>query len=113
MITLIFTGNIGSVKPVAQVGDSKVLNFTVAAEKHYTAKSGDKVKEITWFECALWNRENVFPFLTVGTHVTIQGDVSARAYSDKEDAKKIKAVITCTVDTIEFQSKAKTEEKAK
>jgi len=38
MIVTIFTGNIGSVKPVAKVGDSKVLNFTVAADKHFTAK---------------------------------------------------------------------------
>jgi single-strand DNA-binding protein len=75
------------------------------------AKNGEKVTETTWFECALWNREKVFPFLTKGTQVTIQGDISARAYIDKEDAKKVIAVLTCTVDTIEFQSKAKTEEK--
>lgn len=111
MIVTIFTGNIGSVKPVAQVGDSKVLNFTVAADKHFTAKSGDKVTETTWFECALWNREKVFPFLTKGTQVTIQGDISARAYIDKEDAKKAIAVLTCTVDTVEFHGNAKNEEK--
>ena len=111
MIVTIFTGNIGSVKPVAQVGDSKVLNFTVAADKHFTAENGDKVTETTWFECALWNRKKVFPFLTKGTQVTIQGDVSARAYIDKEDAKKVIAVLTCTVDTVEFQSKVKPEEK--
>ena len=111
MIVTIFTGNIGSVKPVAQVGDSKVLNFTVAADKHFTAKNGDKVSETTWFECALWNRENVFPFLKVGTQVTIQGEVSARAYIDKEDPKKALAILTCTVEIIEFQSKTKTEEK--
>jgi single-strand DNA-binding protein len=111
MIVTIFTGNIGSVKPVAQVGDSKVLNFTVAADKHFTAKNGEKVTETTGFECSLWNREKVFPFLTKGTQVTIQGDISARAYIDKEDAKKVIAVLTCTVDTIEFQSKTKPEEK--
>jgi len=111
MIVTIFTGNIGSVKPVAQVGDSKVLNFTVAADKHFTAKNGDKVSETTWFECSLWNRENVFPFLKVGTHVTIQGEPSVRAYIDKDDAKKVIAVLTCTVDTIEFQNKTKSEEK--
>jgi single-strand DNA-binding protein len=111
MIVTIFTGNIGSVKPVAQVGNSKVLNFNVAADKHFTAKNGEKVTETTWFECALWNRENVFPFLKVGTQVTIQGDVSARAYIDKEDAKKALAILTCTVDTIEFHSKTKSEEK--
>jgi single-strand DNA-binding protein len=111
MIVTIFTGNIGSVKPVAQVGDSKVLNFTVAADKHFTAKNGEKVTETTWFECALWNRENVFPFLTKGTQVTIKGDISARAYIDKEDDKKAIAVLTCNVDTVEFQSKVKTEDK--
>lgn len=111
MIVTIFTGNIGSVKPVAQVGNSKVLNFNVAADKHFTAKNGEKVTETTWFECALWNRENVFPFLKVGSQVTIQGDVSARAYIDKEDTKKALAVLTCTVDIIEFHSRAKSEEK--
>ena len=111
MIVTIFTGNIGSVKPVAQVGDSKVLNFNVACDKHFTAKNGEKVTETTWFECALWNREKVFPFLTKGTQVTIQGDISPRAYIDKEDAKKVIAVLTCTVETIEFQSKTKVEEK--
>ena len=100
-----------SFKPVAQVGDSKVLNYIVAADKHFTAKSGDKVTETTWFECVLWNREKVFPFLKVGTQVTIQGDISARACIDKEDSKKTIAVLTCAVDTVEFQSKAKTEEK--
>src|SRR5674476_1425240 len=88
MIVTIFTGNIGSLKPVAQVGDSKVLNFTVAADKHFTAKNGEKVSETTWFECALWNREKVFPFLKVGMQVTIQGDISARAYIDKKMLKK-------------------------
>ena len=70
-----------------------------------------KSPETTWFECALWNREKVFPFLKVGTQVTVQGDISARAYVDKEDAKKAIAVLTCTVDIVEFQSKAKSEEK--
>ena len=111
MIVTIFTGNIGSVKPVAQVGDSKVLNFSVAAEKHFTAKNGEKVTETKWFECALWNRENVFPFLKAGTHVTIQGDISARAYIDKDDDKKALAVLSCTVDIIEFNSKLKQESK--
>jgi len=88
MIVTIFTGNIGSVKPVAQVGDSKVLNFTVAADKHFTAKNGDKVSETTWFECALWNREKVFPFLKVGTQVTIQGDIQQGLTSTKKMLKK-------------------------
>ena len=107
----IFTGNIGTVKAVVTVGDSKVLNFTVAVDKHFTSKDGKKVNETSWVECALWNRESVFPFLKVGTHVTIQGEPSARAYADKDDPKKLFAVQTCTVDTIEFQNKAKSEEK--
>jgi single-strand DNA-binding protein len=111
MIVTIFSGNIGSVKAVATVGDSKVLNFTVAVDKHFTSKGGDKVTETTWVECSLWNREKVFPFLKVGSHVVIQGDVSARAYIDKDDAKKAIGVLTCTVDTVEFQNKAKSEEK--
>ena len=101
MNTSIISGNIGSVKDVATVGNSKVLNFTVAVNKHFT-KDEKKVTETIWYDCALWNRENIFPFLKQGTHVLIQGEISARAYL-KED--KAVAVLNCTIDTVEFLSK--------
>ena len=47
MNTSIISGNIGSVKDVATVGNSKVLNFTVAVNKHFT-KDEKKVTETIW-----------------------------------------------------------------
>jgi len=102
----VFTGNIGAVKDVATVGGSKVLNFSVAVNKHYK-KGEEKITETVWYECAIWNRENIYPFLKAGTSVTIQGEVGARAYIDKSDPTKAVAVLTCTVDLIEFSNKDK------
>lgn len=100
------TGNVGVVKEVVVLDNSKVLNFTVAVNKHYKNKKGEKTTETVWYDCALWNRENIFPYIKSGSHVTIQGEVSAKAYI--KDGKAI-AVLTCTVDTIEFSDKVATE----
>lgn len=102
----ILSGNVGAVKEVATLENSKVLNFTVAVNKHYTNKNKEKTTETVWYDCALWNRENIFPYIKKGTHVTIQGEVSAKAYIKEEKAI---AVLTCTVDSIEFFDKAQTE----
>jgi single-strand DNA-binding protein len=104
MNTTIISGNIGSVKEVATVGNSKVLNFSVAVNKHFT-KNNEKVTETVWYECALWNRENIYPFLKPGTNVLVQGEVGARAYADTKNDNKPIAVLTCSVETIEFWNK--------
>ncbi len=104
----IITGNIGAVKDVVSIekSSSKVLNFSVAVNKHFT-KEKEKVTETIWFECSLWNRENVFAYLKPGTHVTMQGEVGVKAYIKDEKAV---GVLTFNVESIEFTNKEKTSE---
>ena len=101
----IISGNVGSVKPAASFENSKVLNFSVAVDKKYKNKKDELVTETTWFDCSLWNREKVYPFIKVGTRVTIKGEIDARAYIDKDDASKANAVLVLTVDEIDFINK--------
>ncbi len=103
MNVTIITGNIGVVKDVVTLANSTVLNFSVAVNKHFT-KDNEKVTETIWYDCSLWNRENVYPYLKPGTHVTIQGEVGAKAYI--KDEKAIPS-LTLNVESIEFNNKEK------
>ena len=107
MNQMFISGNVTSVKEVATVKNSKVLNFSVAVNKHYTTNEGEKKTETTYIECALWNQENKYPFIKKGTHVTIRGEASARAYLSKEGVAM--PVLACQVDDIEFQNKKEKE----
>lgn len=103
----IITGNVGTVKEGAN-GENKVLNFTVAVNEYYTNQKKEKVTKTIWYECALWDRENLYQYIKKGTHVLIEGSAGARAYlNDKNEAI---AVQTLKVDIIEFSNKDKAEE---
>lgn len=104
----IITGNVGKVEEVKTINNSKVLNFTVAVNKTYTKKSNnEKVTQTTWFNCALWSRENVYQYIKTGTHLTITGEIDAKAYLSNEG--EAKASLTLDVDTIEFVNKKNAE----
>jgi len=107
MNQIFISGNVTLVKEVATVKNSKVLNFSVAVNKFFT-KDGEKQSETQYVECAIWNRENIYPFIKKGSHVVIQGEASATAYINKE--QKAIAVLNCKVDSIEFHNKKETEE---
>ena len=63
-------------------GGQAVTNFTVASNRQYTASSGERVKETTWFRISAWGRqaETVNQYLKTGAQVLIEG----RMTPDKE-----------------------------
>lgn len=46
-------GVVGSVH-ISQVGDTKVVRFTVMTEYYYRDKAGGAVVDCTWFNCTAW-----------------------------------------------------------
>lgn len=89
MLKAILVGNLGRDAEVKQVGDSKVIEFSVAHnERKRDPNTGDFVKETVWVRCSLWRREdqstNVANYLTKGTAVYVEGDLKTRAYTDRE-----------------------------
>lgn len=52
-----------------------VTNFSVAANRQYTASNGERVKETTWFRISVWGKqaESVNKFLRRGSRVLVEG----------------------------------------
>ncbi len=63
-------------------GGQAVTNFTVASNRQYTASSGERVKETTWFRISAWGRqaETCNQYLKTGSQVLVEG----RMTPDKE-----------------------------
>mgnify|MGYP000465861618 CR=1 FL=1 len=84
MNTTIITGFVGKDPVYKQVGANKteLAEFSVATTK----KRGEE-QVVTWFTCEAWaNQAGICKVveLAKGNPVTIQGEVSANAYVDKE-----------------------------
>ena len=76
-----FTGNLGHDASLKHVGDTTVLEFSVAVASGW----GDK-KATTWVRCAYWGKrgEAVAPFLTKGSQVGVTGEATLREYERKD-----------------------------
>lgn len=79
MNSIVIAGRIGkdAEQKYTDSGES-VVNFSVAVSK-------GKNKETQWFRCALWGKygETLFNYLTKGTSVAVQGELSARTYTSQ------------------------------
>ena len=79
---------IGRVTADAQVrnvsNNKQVVNFSVAINDSYRNKSGERVEQTTYFDCAYWLSPNVAKILTKGTVVELTGRVSARAWTGSD-----------------------------
>lgn len=74
----------------------KVTQFTVAVNDSYRPKGQDeRVQLSTYFECSYWRSSKVTLLLRKGTVVTLNGRISASAWTNREG--KAVATLTCTV----------------
>nr|WP_309755812.1 single-stranded DNA-binding protein [Flavobacterium sp.] len=64
--------------------EKQVVNFSVATNDSYRNKSGERVEQTTYFDCAYWLSPNVAKILTKGTVVELTGRVSARAWTGSD-----------------------------
>ena len=79
------TGRVTADAQVRNVSNSKqVVNFSVAINDSYRNKSGERVEQTTYFDCAYWLSPNVAKILTKGTVVELAGRVSARAWTGSD-----------------------------
>jgi single-strand DNA-binding protein len=79
------TGRVTKDAKVNTLSDSRqVVNFSVAINKSYKNRKGDKVEQTTFFDCAYWVSPRVAEWLTKGTVVELTGMVSARAWKGND-----------------------------
>jgi single-strand DNA-binding protein len=75
-----------------------VTDFSVAVNKRFTNKDGERVERVTWYKVTCWRKlaETCAQYLKKGRTVIVEGDLTAEAYTDKEGKPQAKLVLTAT-----------------
>lgn len=82
-------------------GGKEVVNFSVVVNDSYKPKGSSEIRKIaTFFDCGYWLGTNIAQYLTKGTIVQLSGNVSAKAWTDKDG--KVKAGLNFHVDKIKL-----------
>lgn len=83
------TGRVTADAQVRSVSEGRqVVNFSVAVNDSYKARSGERVTQTEFFDCSYWIGTGIAQYLTKGTIVELSGRVSARAWVDGEGQAK-------------------------
>jgi len=73
---LVIVGNLGRDPEMRYTPSGQaVTNLSIATNRQYTANSGERVKETTWFRVSVWGNqaENANKYLRKGSKVLIEG----------------------------------------
>ena len=104
MLKLILTGALGQDAEIKEIGNSKLIAFSVAVSMDYKDSSGNKVEKTEWIKAQLWKSKEqntkIAEFLKKGKKVLIEGVPSSEAYKNKSD--EIKSSLVVNVKEIEF-----------
>lgn len=100
MITVQAIGNLGKDSEVKQVGDTNLLEFSIAStKKGYTNNSGQTIPDVTtWINVKKWKGEGLAPYLKKGDKVAVFGELEIREHEGKYYTSII-------ANAIEFASK--------
>lgn len=117
---MIIAGNLGKDPEMryAPNGDA-VTNLNVATNRKYTDKSGQPVKETTWFRVSVWGKqaETCNQYLKKGSAVLIEGRLQAdkttggpRIYQRQDGTSG--ASFEMTADSVRFLSSGQRDDEA-
>jgi single-strand DNA-binding protein len=75
-----------------------VADFSVAVNKRYTGKDGERVEKTTWYKVVCWRKlaETCAQYLKKGRTVIVEGELIAEAYTDRDGKPQAKLVLTAT-----------------
>lgn len=103
MLSATVVGNLGGDATVREVGDQRVISFSVAHNERYKDAQTGQVKDRTvWVSCSYWRRPDaigVAQYLTKGKLVAVTGTPSARPYEANGEAR---ASLDLRVDRLEL-----------
>jgi single-strand DNA-binding protein len=101
---MLFTGRVAGDAEVKTVkGDKKVINFTVAVNKRWKDRDGERHEKTAFIECAYWINSGLAEFLKKGTIVEISGWMEASAWANRDGEPQ--ANLICSVDTVKLFGK--------
>ena len=73
-----------------KIGDTEMVRFSVAVDHAYTNRNGEKVIEVTWFNCTAFKSDKMPDFSTVikGAGVEVKGRLRNYRYTDSSGAER-------------------------
>ena len=83
----ILYGNVGKDPEVKRLDSGNVVaKFSLATNKSYTNKSGEKVKETSWHNIVLWGKlaELAEKYIKKGNSLIVEGEINYRTYVNKD-----------------------------
>jgi single-strand DNA-binding protein len=83
MIKLQLIGYLGKDAVQREVNGATVLDFRVAHTERFRNQQGVQQERTTWVDCALWERENLAPYLIQGTQVYVEGFPTVDVFTSK------------------------------
>ncbi|WP_298732729.1 single-stranded DNA-binding protein [uncultured Chitinophaga sp.] len=83
MIKLQLIGYLGKDAIQREVNDKTVLHFRVAHTERFRNQQGVQQEKTTWVDCALWERENLAPYLAQGTQVYAEGFPTVDVFTNR------------------------------
>lgn len=103
-------GNIGRID-TKDISGKKVSQFSLATNRTYKDKNGDKQTTTEWHSIVLWEHDKLIPYLSAGTKVYVEGEIRYRTYTTKEGIDK--SITEILVTDIKLLSSAKNEQEPK
>jgi len=82
----ILFGNVGGDPDSRKVNESTVTKFSLATNKTYKNKAGEKITDTAWHNIVLWGKvaEIASKYVKKGSSVIIEGEISYRSYENKD-----------------------------
>lgn len=94
-------GNLGADAEVKSANGREFVTFRVAHSWNFTASDGTNNSGTIWVDCIGTNLKGVIDYLKKGTQVYVDGSISLRVYSSKQD-KCMKAGLTIHVENVQL-----------
>lgn len=106
MNNVILIGRLTNDLEIKEVGESKVINFSLAVPRNYKNKDGEV--ETDFINCTVWNAtaDNMKEFCKKGDMLAVEGTLVTSTY-EKDDVKHYKTEVR--VDRIKFLQPKKVE----
>jgi single-strand DNA-binding protein len=89
---VIIVGNLGQDPTSRNIGDSKLVTFSVATTDAWNDRqSGERKEQTQWHSVAIWNEaagEVAMQYLKKGSKAYIEGRLETNKYTDKEGIER-------------------------
>lgn len=83
MIKLQLIGHLGKDAIQREANGKSVLSFRVAHTERFRNQQGVQQEKTTWVSCALWERDNLAPYLLQGTQVYVEGFPTVDVFNNR------------------------------